>query len=185
MGVRGQNSFDLFRHICLSYPRLVRFSLHMCLHLSFCTKPNHKCSVSVIYLPNRVIYVLPSVMKITQSLSLLFQLCLGHTGVGVIIVLVFFTLSELLENMLTLFATLKGQPALSSHKGHQLIPRQRQRTLLLIPFPVPALKVHFYIMSCGRLQQWIMTLSCKSWLPTPVIRDSEYMAGSSQPYPPT
>ena len=124
-------------------------------------------------------------MKITQSLSLLFKLCHGQTGVGVIIVLVFFTLSELLENMLTLFATLKGQPALSSHKGHQLIPRQRQRTLLLIPFPVPALKVHFYIMSCGRLQQWIMTLSCKSWLPTPVIRDSEYMAGSSQPYPPT
>lgn len=115
VGVGGQNSFDLFRHLCLSYPRLVRFSLHMRLHLSFCTKPNHKCSVSVIYLPNRVIYVLPSVMKITQSLSLLFQLCLGHTGVGVIIVLVFFTLSELLENMLTLLATLKGQPALSSH----------------------------------------------------------------------
>lgn len=28
-GVGGQNSFDLFRHLCLSYPRLVRFSLHM------------------------------------------------------------------------------------------------------------------------------------------------------------
>lgn len=124
-------------------------------------------------------------MKITQSLSLLFQLCLGHTGIGVIIVLVFFTLSELLENMLTLFATLKGQPALSFHKGHQLIHRQRQRTLLLIPFPTPALKVHFYIMSYGRMQQWIMTMSCKSWLPTAVIRDSDYMGRSSQPYPPT
>lgn len=80
--------------------------------------------MSVISLPNLVIYVLPSVIKIIPSLSLLFQLCLGHTGFGLIIILVFFTLSELLENMLTLFATLKGQPALSSYKGQQLILRQ-------------------------------------------------------------
>lgn len=47
------------------------------------------CSVWIICLPNSVVCVLPSVIKITKPFSLLFHYCLGHAGIGVVLTLIF------------------------------------------------------------------------------------------------
>lgn len=92
-------AFYSFTSTYLSHPGLVKVSLHMCFHIPFFARPNSKffsvywsvCSVLIAYLPNPVICVLPSVIKITRSFSFLFCVWfLGQAMVGVIIVFIFF-----------------------------------------------------------------------------------------------
>lgn len=74
-----------FRKTCPSRPVIVRLSLHMGFHITFSTMLNSKfisgyyagCSVSVFAFLNPVLYILPSVVKITQSFSLLFLVLSG------------------------------------------------------------------------------------------------------------
>lgn len=63
------------------------------------------------------------VIKIAPLFSFLFcfQWCVGHVGVGIVIVLF---LAEFLENMVTIFTTLKIKLALSWYKAQQFIRRQ-------------------------------------------------------------
>lgn len=116
-------NFWLFRITCLSHPEFLR--LHICKSphmlqssISLYPSPNSllciiQSSVLVIYLPDPVVYVLPSVIKITQSFcpfSLAISLVLYH------IQPFSFSLSKLLENVLMIF-TLKIRLALSQSTG--------------------------------------------------------------------
>ena len=165
----------------MSHPKTVRFSFHMCLHIFFSTVSNCKfffffqflkilfyilCKMLclIIYWPIQLYESFHLSLK-SQPFNLLSLGCLGHAGIGVIIILIFmiWTLRKYGHNS----HSVKIKLALSWYKAQQLIHRQSQidglLTLIITICWRCTLKLHQLEWNNSG---WFISVNFKSWLLT-------------------